>query len=313
MTANPQRTLVPPLQEWESRGRYLQIVPFGHRVFVVDQGESTAAPEKTLLMLHGFPESSFSYHKVVAGLSRVFERIVLFDFLGYGFSDKPADRYTYSLFEQADVALQLWRQLGIEGGHLLSHDMGDSVATELAARHVCATLPAWFRAGFKSFTFTNGNMVLDLAKLRFGQKLLLSKVGPLASRLANRSAFVRTVRSAHGNDKLSEGDIDLLWQNTLLQDGHRKNHLVIQYLNDRKRFEKTRWLPSLSLVQEPIHICWGDADAVAPIRVAQHLKQHVCPKATLTLMPGVGHFCQLSDPDEWIGSVASFYRDILRA
>ena len=302
--------LAPQLRQWESEGRYLQSVLFGHKVFCKEIGNPAAAPEKTLLLLHGFPESSFSYHKVVGGLAKAFERIVLFDFLGYGLSDKPLANYTYSLFEQADLALQVWNQLGVKGGHLLSHDMGDSVATELAARHVGATLPAWFSAGFKSFTFTNGNMVLDLAKLRLGQKVLLSSFGPVFSNLASAGAFRATVRSAHGNDKLSAQDIELLWNGVQQQDGHRKNHLVIQYLNDRKRFEKTRWLPSLALVKEPIHICWGDGDAVAPVRVAQYLKQQVCPKATLTLMPNVGHFCQLSDPEIWVESVGAFYSSL---
>ena len=50
-------------------------------------------------------------------------------------------------------------------------------------------------------------------------------------------------------------------------------------------------------MKEPVHICWGDADAVSPAKVARYLKEHVCPRARLTLMPGAGHFCQLSDPD----------------
>lgn len=299
--------LAPELKQWEAAGRYVPTDLFQHQIFCREIGNPAAAPDKTLLLLHGFPESSFSYHKVVAGLAQVFERIVLFDFPGYGLSDKPVTNYTYSLFEQADVALQVWRQLGVKGGHLLSHDMGDSVATELAARSVSTALPAWFSAGFKSFTFTNGNMVLDLAKLRLGQKLLLSAAGPIMSKLSSRAVYEATVRSAHGNDKLSAKDIELLWNGSEYKDGHRKNHLVIKYLNDRKRFEKTRWLPALSLVKEPVHICWGDADAVAPVRVAQYLKQQVCPKATLTLMPGVGHFCQLSDPDIWVKNVTAFY------
>jgi pimeloyl-ACP methyl ester carboxylesterase len=53
----------------------------------------------------------------------------------------------------------------------------------------------------------------------------------------------------------------------------------------------------------------GDADAVAPAEVARHLKEHVCPLARLTLMPGVGHFCQLSEPDLWLASVAAFYKE----
>jgi pimeloyl-ACP methyl ester carboxylesterase len=301
---------LPQLARWESEGRYVNSTLFGHKVFCKDVGQPAAAPERTLLLLHGFPESSFSYHKVVAGLARVFERIVLFDFPGYGLSDKPVENYTYSLFEQADIALQVWRQLGVSGGHLLSHDMGDSVATELVARHVSALLPGWLSAGLKSFTFTNGNMAMDLARLRLGQRALLSAAGPAFSELiAGWKPYDATVRSAQGNANLSAEDIELMWNATQQQDGHRKNHRVIQYLKDRLRFEKTRWLPSLTQVQEPVHICWGDADAVSPAPVAKHLKQRWCPQARLTLMPGVGHFCQLSDPEIWVESVLRFYRE----
>src|SRR6516162_5179070 len=165
--------LAPQLKQSELDGQYLKTVLFQHKVFCKDVGNPAAAPDRTLLLLHGFPESSFSFHKVVEGLAKLFDRVVLFDFPGYGLSDKPIANYTYSLFEQTDVALQVWKERGVTGGHVLSHDMGDSVHTELVARHVSGLLPAWLSAGFKSFTFTNGNMVLDLARLRLGQKALL--------------------------------------------------------------------------------------------------------------------------------------------
>ncbi len=59
--------------------------------------------------------------------------------LGYGLSDKPDHGYSYSLIEQADVALHVWRALGVKGGHVLSHDMGTSVLTELVARQITFT------------------------------------------------------------------------------------------------------------------------------------------------------------------------------
>ena len=41
--------------------------------------------------------------------------------------------YTYSLIDQAENAVLLWKQLGIKRAHLVSHDMGDSVLTEVLA------------------------------------------------------------------------------------------------------------------------------------------------------------------------------------
>lgn len=298
------------LKEWEGKGDYIKVQPFQSQVYFQDYGNSNADSDKTLLLLHGFPESSYSYHKIIEGMSKVFERIVLFDFIGYGLSDKPSENYTYSLFEQADIALQVWKHLGVKGGHLLAHDMGVSVATELLARKNYSLLPGWFSDDLKSLTLTNGSLVLGFAKLRITQKILLSKYGYWMSRLSTFKIFNHQVRSAHGNDKLTEEDVKMLWENILQQNGHRKNHLLIRYLNDRKRFEKTRWLPALSQTKIPIHLCWGTADAVAKIEMAHYLKKTVCLSATLTLMPSVGHFCQLENPEVWVSSISKFYESI---
>ena len=130
------------------------------------------------------------------------------------------------------------------------------------------------------------------------------------SLLSTFKIFNQQVRSAHGNDNLSDKDVEMLWENVIQQDGHRKNHLMIKYLNDRIRFEKTRWLPALSQVKLPIHICWGTADAVAKVEMAHYLKKNICPSAILTLMLNVGHFCQLGSPKIWIESVGEFYSSL---
>jgi pimeloyl-ACP methyl ester carboxylesterase len=259
------------------------------------------------LILHGFPESSFSFRKVLAGLCERFRRVVLLDLPGFGLSDKPVNGYGYSLFEQADVALQVWRHLEVGGGHLLAHDMGDSIATELAARQVAGTLPADFDDSFRSFTFTNGSMVLALARLRLSQRILLSRWGRYLGGLFSYRSFCQQVRSAHGSTGLDDRDLEQMWENLCLQDGHRKNHLTIRYIADRRRFEAARWLPSLGRVTQPIHLCWGDADAVARVGIAHWLKANVCPHAHLSVMRDVGHFCQLSDPETWLKAICDFY------
>ncbi|RMG24756.1 MAG: alpha/beta hydrolase [Bacteroidetes bacterium] len=299
--------LLPPLEEWQSKGKEYNLPPFGHRIFYLDQGNPAAPANKTLLALHGFPESSFSFHKVLPGLLEVFERVVLFDMPGFGLSDKPLAHFSYSLIEQADAALSLWMYLGLRGGHLLAHDMGDSVATELAFRQLLGLLPAGLDQELLSYTFTNGSMLLDLARLRITQRVLLSPFGPLLSRWSNYRLFRQQLRSAHGSSDLSELDIALMWNNLQQSDGHRKTYLLIRYLNDRRRFEASRWLPALARLEVPVHVCWGTADAVARVEIAHQLKAEVCPHARLSLIPGAGHFCQLGSPRQWLEKVRAFY------
>jgi pimeloyl-ACP methyl ester carboxylesterase len=298
----------PQLTAWESNGEYITYGPSHHKIFVKQVGDSKATSEKTLLLLHGFPESSYSYHAIIEGILEHFDRIILFDMLGYGLSDKPENDYSYSIYEQADTVFEVWKYFGIKGGHLLSHDMGDSVATEILARRENGLMPGWFSEGLQSLTFTNGSMVLELAKLRVTQKILLSKYGYLMKNLTTFKLFRQQVQSAHGNTNLSEEEIQILWESNTLQDGHKKAYLTINYISDRKRFEKSRWLPALAQTKLPIHICWGDEDAVAKVEMAYHLKEKVCKGAKLTIMKGLGHFCQLGSPEKWVQYVSEYYK-----
>jgi pimeloyl-ACP methyl ester carboxylesterase len=65
----------------------------------------------------------------------------LIDFLGFGYSDAPAD-FGYTMEEQADSVAALVDYLGLRGVHVVGHSMGGSIAISLAAHH-----PAWSHAG----------------------------------------------------------------------------------------------------------------------------------------------------------------------
>ena len=296
------------LKEWEASGRYIRVKPLQIQVFVKQLGDPTAPPDKTLLLLHGFPESSFSYHAIVKGMQASFDRIILFDFPGFGFSDKPLGSYTYSLFEHADIAFAVWRHFGITGGHLLAHDMGVSVATEILYRSEMDLIPDWFSEGLQSLTLTNGSVVIELAHLRITQKILLTGIGRQFNKMTTFKLFKNQITSAHGNQNLTDETLQLLWEANTINEGHRKVYLTVRYNLERMRFEKARWHPALAQTQLPLHLCWGDQDQVAIIKMPHYLKEKVCPQAKLTIMEGLGHFGQLGSPAKWIESVSGFYQ-----
>ena len=115
-----------------------------------------------LLLLHGFPSSSFDWRAL---LELEPDRAVLaFDFLGFGLSDKPRD-HVYSLGWQADLVEHLVHEhLGRRAAYVVAHDMGTSVTTELLARDVEGRL-GFELAGALLF---NGSMILERATLEAG-------------------------------------------------------------------------------------------------------------------------------------------------
>src|SRR5262249_17419645 len=137
-----------------------------------------------LVVLHGFPSSSLDFRAALGRLSRG-RRVVVHDHLGFGLSSKP-ERYSYSLIEQAEVAVELWRSLGITRAHVLAHDYGTSVATELVARHARGLLP--FEP--MSLTLCNGSVYIEMAHLTPSQRLLKNRlVAPIFARLASKPVF----------------------------------------------------------------------------------------------------------------------------
>ena len=68
------------LQSWNNKGRYSELC--GHSIFYIDEGE----PDKpAILLIHGFPTSSWDWQAIWNSLSKGY-RLISLDMLGFGFS-----------------------------------------------------------------------------------------------------------------------------------------------------------------------------------------------------------------------------------
>ena len=76
------------IEYWKSLGTFHTVL--GNQVFVIDKGSA----KETIVILHGYPTSSFDYWMVLDQLSENY-RVIIHDHLGFGYSDKPLD-YSYS-------------------------------------------------------------------------------------------------------------------------------------------------------------------------------------------------------------------------
>lgn len=285
------------LEEWRGRGRRLEVR--GREVFCVDTGERGSGC-RCLLILHGFPTSSLDFHRVLDALADR-HRVVVHDHLGFGFSAKPAE-YSYSLLEQAEVAFGLWERLGVEKGHLLAHDYGTGVATEVLARRERGGIPV----ELESVTLANGSVLVELARLRLSQRLARSPLlGPIFSLLVTRGYFRRVMRRLWGNPKRARrDDLDAMWDALREGDGHLRTTQISSYLDERVRF-RGRWLGALRRLDLPAHVLWGRRDPVAVPAIAERLAEEI-PGARLTWLGELGHYPMLEDPEAWSGAVLDF-------
>jgi pimeloyl-ACP methyl ester carboxylesterase len=61
-------------------------------------------------------------------------RMLLVDFLGFGFSERPLE-YGYTMEDHADSVAELLRHIDVRSAQIVGHSMAGSVAIALAMRH----------------------------------------------------------------------------------------------------------------------------------------------------------------------------------
>ncbi|MFN8035629.1 MAG: alpha/beta hydrolase [Acidimicrobiia bacterium] len=278
--------------DWAQLGEHRKLL--GNDVFVVDvAAESPGAPEpaEPVLVLHGFPTSSIDWRRVI-GPMREGRRVILFDFLGYGFSAKPDQRY--SLFEQADLVEALVADLGIRAAVIVSHDMGDSVAGELCARSLDGTL------GFEITrrVLANGSIYLDMAHLTDGQQLLLSLPDEQLPEGLGFELVEAALAATCAPAMVPPADELAAMADAVVRDGgDRLLSRLIRYVEERRQHEG-RWTGAIETHPSPLTIVWGTADPIAVWPMAQRL--HAArPDATLVELDGVGHYPMVEDPERF--------------
>ena len=283
------------ITDWEKSGKYFR--HNDHKLFFVDNGNKGYPP---LIFLHGYPTCSFDYKDIIATMKQNF-RIIIPDFLGFGLSDKPKN-HQYLLTDQADAIENLCRHLDIERAHIIAHNYGTSVATELIYRHNHQNL----HFNIKSVTLCNGSMLIDMSQLRPIQKMLKHRLfGPVVARFSNRNTFHRNMKNIwYNKSKYNMEEMEPLWDLLTMNDGKSILPKITRYIDQRfQNYE--RWIGALKLTDLSIHILWAENDPVAIVGMA-HKLESLIPNNTKTIIPECGHYPMIEAPGQWVDLLLSW-------
>ena len=272
-----------PAKAWLNSGSHRKID--GHSVFTTDRGQGTP-----ILLLHGHPSSCHDWKDVCDRLESK-ARLIAFDMVGYGFSDKP-EAFSYSIFQQADVAQGLIEQIGLAEVHVVSHDISTSVHDELLARALEGKLP------FKilSSMFLNGSILQWVSsepdsqnKFQSNETIFEGMKG-LPGVLENLPEILKTIT----RKPIPDGDYLLKQELMGFRDGHLR--LAPQSVYMRERYiHADRWIGAMEKAT-PLRICWAKDDPIANVQIGRELDQR-CKQAEYLEWGGVGHFPNFEDPD----------------
>jgi pimeloyl-ACP methyl ester carboxylesterase len=238
-----------------------------------------------VLLLHGWPTSSFLWRNVMPPMARA-NRVIALDLPGFGGSDKPEGaRYTFGYFERAiDGFLD---ELGIEDVAMAGHDLGGPVAVHWALE----------RPG----------RVTKLA-------LLNTLVYPEFSDAVME--FVRALMTPEARDRLTSPEgLEEIMRLGLVDDAVVSEELLAgvrePFQSEQARLSLAHAGIGLELetfaqigkrlreLTMPVRVIYGEQDRILPdvAQTMERLKGDL-PQADVTALPDCGHFLQEEAPDE---------------
>lgn len=249
------------------------------------------ADGKPLILLHGFPEFWFGWHKQIPFLAQQGFRVIVLDQRGYNLSDKPRGVAAYHLDELTNDVTGLMDALGYQDAFLAGHDWGGVVAWWLAVHQPhrlrkMAVLNAPFPA-------------VAMDAIRAGNREQLRKSWYVL-------AFQIPWLTERGFHQQNEGE----GRNILLRISHPDTFTPAELLVYEHAWEKpgavtgminwyranlgtflTMTPPPVGSIQTPTLMLWGEQDRALGKELAQP-SIDLCADGRLVFFPNATHWLQ---------------------
>uniref|UniRef100_A0A4W3IR31 Mesoderm specific transcript n=1 Tax=Callorhinchus milii TaxID=7868 RepID=A0A4W3IR31_CALMI len=292
----PPPYLSSSMYSWRMAGTFFSFN--GNHIFYRDSKAAIGSSD-TVILLHGFPTSSYDWHKIWEALTQRFSRVIALDFLGFGFSDKPR-LHRYSIFEQADIVEGLVVKLGLaqQKINILAHDYGDTVALELLYRHKHAK-PGHLM--INSLCLSNGGIFPETHHPRFVQTVrigfhYLFSHPPQFLKVKNSFLAFSRISAVFGPyTQQTDAEYWDMWTGVRVNDGNLVMDSILQFINQRSKY-RDRWVGALSSTAIPLHLIYGPLDPVNPHPEFLNLYQKLVPKSTVSVLDDhISHYPQLED------------------
>ncbi|MHB0755276.1 alpha/beta fold hydrolase [Polaribacter sp. M15] len=276
------------LKEWAEKGQMVSVL--GRDVFVIDIGKSN----NTLVILHGYGTSSIDYHKVLPKLIENY-RVIIQDFVGFGFSEKPVNYY-FNILEQADVTLELWRLLELQNITLLSHNYGSLVGLEILKRIKIR----FTEIKIQKLVFLNNTISFNYKNNSTDNVQPLEEFSKITRLMSCTFSLYRKKMKAFFFDetKISDEEIKVKWNLLHHNNGDRTINFLYDY-NTESKLLWNRWFSYLKQNKIPTKIISGKNDTIFMENEAKLLAEEF-QNSTLNFINNCGHYPMLEQPEEFL-------------
>ena len=262
-----------------------------HRLYVRDYPGS----EPAIILMHGFPDDLHLYDRLVPELTP--RRVVTFDFLGWGRSDKPGG-YPYTATHQTGDLDAVIEHLRLVSVVLVAHDASGPPAIDWALDHP---------ERISALVLLNTYYCRMPGLLRSPEAIWLFStpivrwVARTASMWFGGLVFGRMYRWQVGrffrDEDVRAGFVPQLYEQfTESPSAHEAFFGLNRDLRSTLR-SRSAEIPRLRGFSRPVRIVFGVADPYLNRRVARRFHE-LLPTSDLFLLPGARHYVQMDEPQE---------------
>jgi haloalkane dehalogenase len=264
------------------------------RIHYVDAGPSKADP---VLLMHGEPSWSYLYRKMIPIIVDAGFHSVAPDLVGFGRSDKPADRKDYTYQRHVDWMQALLDKLDLRQLTLVCQDWGGLIGLRLVAQN-----PARFSRVVVANTGlpTGDNPISDafLSWRKYSQEVPEFKVGGIVAMSNPKDPLSNEIIAAY----------DAPFPDDAYKEGARIFPSLVPITPDDPASNANReaW-KVLSRFEKPFVTMFSDGDPIT--RGGERIFQKLVPGTKdqpHTTIKGGGHFLQENRGEEFARAIVDF-------
>ncbi|KAK3681840.1 hypothetical protein LTR37_020844 [Vermiconidia calcicola] len=247
-------------------------------------------PKGTVVLIHGFPETSWAFRKVVPPIANAGYRVIAPDYRGAGESSKPSGGFTKAIMA-ADI-IALLDHLDIdERVHVIGHDIGGIIAFVLASRWpervISACLSECLLPGSNTYTNQLAENPVEYFHFNFHcvdnlpEALIIGREKLYIDYFINRRCY---------RIGAFPPDVITRYAHALSQPGALRCALDLYRSLDKDAEDTREWVSQHGKCQVPCMVLSGEHSSYGQHAERMALEVVDKPYLTSTIVKGSGHF-----------------------
>ncbi len=247
---------------------------------------------KTILLIHGFLSSTFSFRRLIPLLCQEYN-VISIDFPPFGKSGKST-RYVYSYNNIAKSILSLLEQLHIREFVAIGHSMGGQITLNIA----------YLRPDFvEKVVLLCSSGYLERSKQSLIYLSYLPFFHLFVKRYLEKSGVMKNLQNVVFNQQLIDEELFQGYMEPFLNEEIFKGLARLLRHREGDLSEEI-----LHKIETPCLLIWGEEDKVVPLSIGKRLQKDL-KNSRLIVLSETGHLVPEERPKEVFQHIVSFLQE----